>query len=228
MVDLIIIIMMLLFIIVGYKKGLIKELITFSSSLIALVLAFIVYPVINALLKLTALYTIIYTGVLGRIEKIEFGKGLQTQGKAIVEQITWLPKVLTEQIKDNNNTAMYELLGVHTLEEYISTYITQMIISLIAILVTWFLIKVILVLVLKMVGSIVEHLPIISGFNHLGGGIIGTIKGVLTLSILALLVPVMLTIPSLSELGMNLETSYLLDFIYKHNLVIELYHYFLM
>ena len=227
MVDLLIVIIMLLFIIVGYKKGLIKELVTLASSIIALVLALIVYPAINTILRLTALYTMIYTGVLAKVQQIDFGKGFQTQGKAITEGITWLPKILTEQIKNNNNTAMYEILGVRTIEEYISTYITNMIIAMIAIFITWFLLKFILIGVLRLLASVIEHLPIISTLNQIGGLIVGGIKGALTLSIVALIVPVVLTSSNWSELSVQIEASYLVEFIYKHNLVIWLYNYFM-
>ena len=227
MVDIIILIGMLVFALVGYKKGLIKEIITLASSIMALVLAFIVYPVVNAILKVTALYTAIYSGVSEKIEAINFGKGLQSQGKAIIENITWLPDVLTEQIVSNNNTAMYELLGVRTIQEYISTYITNMIIGMIAIVVTWFLLKVVLVWVLKVIGSIIECLPVISSFNHLGGLVVGVLKGALTLSIIMLLIPVLITIPSLSHIGEIYDVSIFAQWFYEHNLVIWLYNYFM-
>ncbi|MBP3889296.1 MAG: CvpA family protein [Cellulosilyticum sp.] len=227
MIDLIILVIILIFALIGYKKGLIKEIITLVSSIMALVVAFIIYPAINAILKVTALYTVIYSGVLEKVQIIDFGKGLQSQGKAIIENITWLPSYLTEQIASNNNTAMYEMLGVHTIQEYISTYITDMIIGLIAILVTWFLIKVALVWVLRIMGSIIEHLPIISGFNHIGGLIVGIFKGALTLSIIVLIVPLFITIPSLSHIGESLEMSYLVRWFYENNLVIWLYNYFI-
>ena len=227
MIDIVILIMMLFFVIIGYKKGLIKELITLAGSIMALLMAFVIYPAINSILKVTALYTIIYTGVFEKVQNINFGKGLQSQGNAIIENITWLPKVLTEQIRDNNNSAMYEVLGVHTLHEYISTYITNMIISMLAILITWFLIKIVLIGALKKLGNIVEHLPVISQFNQLGGGLVGALKGLLTLSIIMLIIPIIVANPNLSDIGMKLEASYFVQWIYKHNLVIWLYNYYL-
>lgn len=227
MVDLVILIIMLLFIAIGAQRGLIRTLITLGSSIAALILSLMVYPVINGILKLTALYTTIYTGVLEKVRGIDFGRGIQSQGNAITENITWLPGFLTEQIKNNNNTAMYEILGVHTIQEYISTYVTNMIISMIAILVTWFLIKVVLMGALRVMGSVVEQLPVISSFNKMGGAIVGLIKGILTLSIIALVMPTFITIPSLNELGQMLQESFLVQYLYNHNLVIWLYNYFM-
>ena len=225
MVDGIILAILLIFTVAGYQRGLIRAVVTLGSSIVALALSFIVYPAVNAILKVTALYTMIYTGVFEKVEKIDFGKGIQSQGKAITSNIKWLPEFLTDKIISNNNTAMYEILNVHSIQEYISTYIANMIISMIAILITWFLIKIVLMWGLRTSAGIVEKLPVISNFNHLGGAIIGIIKGLLTLSIIALIIPTIITMPNLSQLGTEIEGSFLAQQLYNHNLVIWLYNY---
>lgn len=227
MVDGVILAILLVFMIAGYHRGLIRTVVTLGSSIAALALSFIVYPAVNAILKVTALYIMIYTGVLEKVEKIDFGKGVQSQGKAITSNIKWLPDILTDKIISNNNTAMYEILNVHSIQEYISTYVTNMIISMIAILITWFLIKIVLMWGLRTSAGIIEKLPVVSNFNHLGGAIIGIIKGLLTLSIIALIIPTMINIPNFSEIGTQIQDSFLAQQLYNHNLVIGLYNYFM-
>ena len=227
MIDLIVILILIIFVVIGYKKGLIRSAITLCSSIVALVLSFIVYPAINMILKLTPMYTSIYEGVFKKIEAIDFGKGIQSQGNAIVENITWLPEFLTMQIKNNNNTAMYELLGVKTIQEYISIYIANMIISMIAILITWFLLKVILVAVLRMLGSIIEHLPVISSFNHVSGLIFGLVKGILTLSVIGLIIPLFITVPAFQDISQSIEASILTKWLYDNNFILMIYNYFI-
>lgn len=227
MMDIIILVIILVFAIVGYYRGMVKSIITLCSSIVALAMSFVVYPLVNQILRLTVLYTLVYSGVFDKVKGADFGKGLQSQGKAITSNIDWLPKFLTEQIVNNNNNAMYKLLKVNTIQEYISTYITDMIMSMIAIVMTWFLIKVVLVWVLKAMGSIIEKLPIISQCNQLGGLIAGLLKGILTLSIIALIIPTFIAIPSLSQLGNVMQDSMILQILYEHNLVIWLYQYFM-
>lgn len=227
MIDLIVILILIIFAVIGYKKGLIQSAITLCSSIVALVLSFIVYPALNMILKLTPMYTSIYEGVFKKIEAIDFGKGIQSQGNAIVENITWLPEFLTMQIKNNNNTAMYELLGVKTIQEYISIYIANMIISMIAILITWFLLKVILVGVLRMLGSIIEHLPVISSFNHCSGLIFGLVKGILTLSVIGLIIPLFITVPAFQDISQSIEASILTRWLYDNNFILMIYNYFI-
>lgn len=225
MIDLIVILILIIFATLGYKRGLIQSVITLCSSIVALVLSFVVYPAINMFLKLTPLYASVYEGVFKKIEVIDFGKGIQSQGEAILQNITWLPQFLTMQIKNNNNTAMYELLGVKTIQEYISIYIANMIISLIAILITWFLLKFVLVVILRAIGSIIEHLPVISSFNNGGGLIFGLIKGTLTLSVIGLVIPMFITLPAFQDISQSIEASILTKWMYDNNFILLLYNY---
>lgn len=227
MIDLIVILILVIFAVIGYKRGLIRSVITLCSSIVALVLSFVVYPAINMMLKLTPMYTSIYEGVFKKIEAIDFGKGIQSQGNAIVENITWLPEFLTMQIKNNNNTAMYELLGVKTIQEYISIYIANMIVSMIAILITWFLLKVILGAVLRMLGGIIEHLPVISSFNHGSGLIFGLLKGIVTISVIGLIIPLFITLPAFQNISQSIEASILTKWMYDNNFILMIYNYFI-
>lgn len=227
MIDLIVILVVVIFAIVGYKKGLIRSITTLCSSIVALALSFIIYPAINMILKLTPIYTSIYQGVFKKIEIIDFGKGIQSQGNAILENITWLPDFLTMQIKNNNNTAMYELLGVKTIQEYISSYITHMIVNMLALLITWFLLKVVLGAVFRILGSVVEQLPVVSNLNRGIGLIFGLLKAIITLSIIGLIVPVLITNPGFQNISQSIESSILSKWLYDNNFILMIYNYFI-
>lgn len=227
MIDWIVILIIIIFAISGYKKGLVRSITTLCSSIMALVLSFIVYPAMNMILKLTPIYTSIYQGVFKEIEIIDFGKGIQSQGNAILENITWLPKFLTMQIKNNNNTAMYELLGAKTIQEYISSYIANMIVNMIALLITWLLLKIVLGAVLRLLGSIIEHLPVVSNLNRSIGLILGVLKGIITLSVIGLLIPLIITIPNFQDVSQSIETSILTKWLYENNFILMIYNYFM-
>lgn len=227
MIDLSIILIMIVFGVVGYKKGFIRSITTLCSSIIALILSFIIYPIVNMLLKLTPIYTSIYQGVFKKIEIIDFGKGIQSQGNAILENITWLPDFLTMQIKNNNNTAMYELLGAATIQEYISSYVTHMIMSMLALLITWILLKVVLGIVFRILGSIIENLPVMSSLNRCAGLFFGLLKGVIALSILSLIVPLLITSPVFENISQSIEGSILIRWLYENNFILIMYNYFI-
>lgn len=220
MLDISIVIILLLFTIIGYQRGLVRSAISLVSSVLSFVLSLMIYPLINTLLKGTPLYTSLYEGILSKVETIEFKEGV------LIEQLNWLPTIITEQVQNNNNARMYETLGVKTLPEYIATYVTYIVISLLAILITWLLIKIVLVGGLKILSDIVESLPIISTVNRGGGLVFGLIKGLLTLSIIALILPFFMSYPFFEVVNKSIEQSILAQYLYDNNLIIQICHYF--
>ncbi len=225
MLDLSVIIVVSIFGIIGYKRGFIKSILTFGTSIIALVLSFIVYPMMTMLLRITPVYTWIYQTISKKVEDISFGGGLQSQGDAITKNITWMPDILIEQVKNNNNTAMYDLLGATNIKEYISLYVTQMLMGMLALFLTWVVLKIILTTVIKLLSGIIEHLPIISTFNKQGGLCLGIIKGILMLSIVGLIIPILIEIPSIQSIYLEIQSSYLSKWLYENNLIIMVYNY---
>ena len=225
MLDLSVIMVVSIFGIIGYRRGFIKSILTFGTSIIALVLSFIVYPMMTMLLRITPVYTWIYQTISKKVEDISFGGGLQSQGDAITKNITWMPDILVEQVKNNNNTAMYDLLGATNIKEYISLYVTQKLMGMLALFLTWVVLKIILTTVIKLLSGIIEHLPIISTFNKQGGLCLGIIKGILMLSIVGLIIPILIEIPSIQSIYLEIQSSYLSKWLYENNLIIMVYNY---
>lgn len=224
MLDLVVIILLFIFGAIGYKRGLLDAILSLLGSVGSLILAFIVYPVVNMVLKLTPLYTGINEWVTEKVGNINFGTGVQTQGNAITQQITWLPQFMNEQLVRNNNTEVYELLGVKNIVDYVSLSITNIIIAMVALLITWVLLKVILTGSLRTIGKMIAKLPVISSLNRLGGLVLGIIKGLLTLWIIGLMIPLVMTIPSYEMIGNYIEASILTKWLYENNLVIMVFN----
>lgn len=220
MLDLGIIGVILFFGIVGYHRGLIKTLMTLLSSVIALILSFIMYPMINALLRLTPIYTYTNKWVAHRIEGINFGTGVQTQGSAIIENITWMPSFISEELIKNNNQEVYKLLNVSSITDYISSYLTNIIISLLAVIITWLILKILLVFFLETANGIASHVPIVSNINKVGGGLIGIGKGLLAIWIICLVVPIIITYPIFEGINSYIIESYVGKWLYENNMIL--------
>ena len=228
MIDIIVCLILLVFGLIGYKKGLVRSALTLVSSVASLLVAFIGYPIIKAILKVTPICTMIYEGILDKVSGIDFGVGVQSQANAILEKVNWVPQVITEQIKNNNNAAMYEFLGVENLHQYIAMYLTNLVLGLLAIIIGWFIIRVVMASILKILSGIVEHLPVISSFNRGGGLLLGILKGVLTLSIIGLIMPLFASYPSFQELYQSIEASYITKWLYENNFILLIYNYFVL
>lgn len=225
MLDIWIIIIVGIFGVVGYKRGFIKSALTLGSSIIALVLSFIVYPIIEMILRLTPVYTLVYQLVNSKLKDITFRAGVQSQGDVITNSITWIPSILVEQVKKNNNTAMYDLLGANNIKEYICLYITQMLIGLLALFLTWLILKFVLIIVIRVIVGVVENIPFVSGFNRQVGFVIGVLKGGIILSIIGVIIPIFIKVPVIQYLYSAIQTSYVTKWLYENNLIIIIYSY---
>lgn len=225
MLDLGIIIIICIFGIIGYKRGFIKAALTLGSSVMALILSFIVYPLVETLLKITPVYTWIYQMIDSKIKDITFSNGLQSQGNTITESISWIPDILVEQVKLNNNKTMYDVLGAANVKEYISLYISQILIGLLAVLITWLILKIALGIAIRLVVGIVEHIPVVSVLNRQGGLCLGVLKGVLLLSIIGLIIPIFIDSLVIKNIDMAIQTSYIAKWLYENNIIIIMYNY---
>lgn len=225
MLDLGITIIICIFAIIGYKRGFIKAALTLGSSVLALILSFIVYPLVEMLLKISPVYEWIYQMINNKIKDITFSNGLQSQANTITENISWIPDILVEQIKTNNNKAMYDVLGVTNVKEYISVYITQILIGLLAILITWLTLKIVIGIAVRLIVGIVEHIPVVSTLNRQGGGCLGILKGILILSIVGLIIPIFIDIPVIQNIDSAIQTNYIAKWLYENNIIIIMYDY---
>lgn len=220
MLDLIVLGILLIFAFVGMHRGLIDEVVTLLGSLGALILSFIIYPLINVILKFTPLYTYINVWVRGKVGTIQFGSGVQSQGKAIVQNLTWLPDFMSETLVKNNNSEVYKALGANDIVDYVSISITNIIMAMLALLITWLILKVVLVGSVRIIGRFIAKLPIISSLNKIGGFGIGLIKGLLTFWVIVLVVPCIIAIPSYEGIEAAIEGSLLFKWFYENNLVL--------
>ena len=219
MLDLIIIVTIAITAIIAAKVGLIRTVYQFFSSIIALVLAFFIYPVLETILKLTPLYVSIQDGVRGILPEVG-NIGLQGQAKLIRESFNWMPEFLIDKLIENNNPEIYNLLGVSTLIDYIVTSIANICIMAIALLICFVVIKIALTIGVGIL-DLVAKLPILKTANTWGGFIVGIIKGMLIVWIICLIIPFLIMLPQFSGLEALVEQSYLMNLFYNNNIILE-------
>ncbi len=224
MLDLGIVFIIIVFGAIGYYKGFVKTMITLLSSVIAFVLSFLIYPIINTFLKLTPIYTYVNKWIGSRLAGVEFGTGIQTQGNAIADSIGWLPRFVSEQIIRNNNQEVYKLLEVNDVGDYVGVYLTHIIISMVAVLVTWLILKILLTLFLNTTDAMVSHLPVISTVNKIGGLGVGVAKGLIGIWAICLIIPLLITYPYFSEIEYYITNSYLAQWLYENNMILRAFN----
>ena len=219
MIDIIILLIILGTACLAARAGFIKTVYGLLSSLIALVLAFFIYPVIEAILKLTPIYDGIRSWMMDRLPEIG-SIGLQGQAAIIQGSLGWMPDFITDKIVRNNNPEIYQLLGVNSLIEYMATFVADLCIMGIAVVICFIFVRVGLAIGVGVL-DLVAKLPILKTANKWAGFIVGLIKGVLIVWLICLIVPFMMMIPGLDALNTLIEESVLMQLFYNHNIILQ-------
>ncbi|MCI8274400.1 MAG: CvpA family protein [Lachnospiraceae bacterium] len=122
----------------------------------------------------------------GEQVKRQMDTGLSGAEQDKVIDMLPLPQGLKDTIAENNNSAVYEQLGVEHFTDYIGGFVGNVCLNIVGYLLTFMIVFFALHLVM-MALNVVDRLPLIHGINHFAGAILGIFKGFLVLEILFLL-----------------------------------------
>ena len=136
--------------------------------------------------------------------------------RSIIEEME-LPEQLKDALLENNNSEVYEALGVSSFTHYVSRYLANSLINIIS----FFLLFAAVfggLRVLSVSLNVVSRLPIISGLNRLAGAVLGGAEGIFFVWIAALLIT-LFSATAIGELFLNqIESNIWLTWLYDHNM----------
>ncbi len=132
-----------------------------------------------------------------------------------------LPDDLKELLIENNNSEVYDLLGVDAFAGYIGNYLANVIINFVGFVILFLVIYVALKLLAGAL-DLVAKLPILSGMNQLAGALLGGLQGLFFLWLASLLVTAFAATAWASAILDQIEASPWLSFLYHYNLLSRL------
>lgn len=206
-VDIVIIAILVLSIIMGYKKGLINVIFNIFAFLLAIIITLVLYkPVSNIIIKNTDIQEKIETAI------IENTKGEENKKEEKTEN--GIQKYIENTMQNAEEDAKSKAIEV--VAKDVSTKCIEIITALIL-----FVITRIILIVLKFLTETLANLPIVKQCNEIGGLLYGVIKGIL---IIYVILTIMFFIISLKPEGMTenlIETSYITKFLYNNNIIVN-------
>lgn len=206
-VDIVIIAILALSIIMGYKKGLINVIFNIFAFLLAIIITLVLYkPVSNIIIKNTDIQEKIETAI------IENTKGEENKKEEKTEN--GIQKYIENTMQNAEEDAKSKAIEV--VAKDVSTKCIEIITALIL-----FVITRIILIVLKFLTETLANLPIVKQCNEIGGLLYGVIKGIL---IIYVILTIMFFIISLKPEGMTenlIETSYITKLLYNNNIIVN-------
>ena len=205
-VDLIIIAVVLLFIFLGYKKGLTGSLIKLLSFIIAIVVAFVLYkPVANAVIENTVIDDNIRTTLSATL-------GVENKTENTEENVP-------STIMDNINKEI-----VYATDEVKANVIDHTTITIVNIgsgIVIFLAVRVILVLI-SLFAKILTDLPVIKQVDKLGGLAYGAIEGIFIVYAVLAVISLTSVIWANNAVVTAIAKSSLGEMLYNNNIILNL------
>ena len=222
--GIVVLVILLLFVWTGYKRGFIKEIVSFFFVFLSLSLAWAINPYINEfLIQKTPIYSTIQETCMNFV---------QSQGEEDTEYETdstgdfigslELPDLLRKNLEENNNAETYAELSVNTLAGYVSGYLARIVINGLSYVLAYILSTIVIRLIVYVL-NLIAGLPLLKTANKLTGGIVGLLKGTVFVWIVLLAVTVLCS----TEIGKTalelIEKDTLLSVLYQYDPLVRIF-----
>lgn len=208
----------------GHYKGFIRLVVSAAALVITLFAVRFALPYAAEWLKNeTPVYEMMQQGMeraVGLDEKIEAAGGELAEKAAersVIEALE-LPEQLKSMLLENNNGEVYRMMGVELFQDYVSGYLADMILRIVAFILLFLIVFILLHIVVIWL-DLIAKLPILSGLNKIAGAVLGLAEGMIFVWIFCLV----LTVLSGTEIGIaamgQINASSWLSWIYDHNML---------
>lgn len=132
-----------------------------------------------------------------------------------------LPDVFKNLLLENNNSEVYQKLGVTTFAEYVSKYFAKLVIEIIAFLVT-FLFTTIVIRAVVFALDFVTALPVLGILNRLAGVLVGSTISFIIVGILFIVITLLYTTAIGKQAMGMIREDQILSFLYDNNIIMKI------
>lgn len=204
-VDIAIVVIILLFTVLGYKKGLIGMAFSIASFLVALIISFILYiPVANFITNNTQLDETIQSSIINNFKN-----------ESSAEEATNMSDVISNYIEQK--TTEVKNAGV----EAAAVSLSELSVKALSFIGLYIASKIILLFFAK-IADVIAELPLLKQFNKAGGFLAGILKGIIIIYII--LGILMLVMPMFASLGIYeaISKSMLGSMMFENNILLKI------
>lgn len=151
------------------------------------------------------------------VEDAEIPRDMQV---AAIEKAD-LPESFKNLLSINNNSEIYEELGVKTFAQYVGEFLSKLIINIVSFLCTFILVTIILRAIVFAL-DIFDDLPVFGFVNHLAGGAVGILCAVVIVWVLFVGVTLLYITSAGKEIYDAIQGNGILKMLYDYNPIMKL------
>ena len=209
----------------GFRRGFIREIVSFFFVFLALAVSWAINPYVNEFfMENTPVYEKIQESCQSFVEsqkKQELTSPGTEEQTGFIEGLE-LPELLQKGLESNNTAEVYTYLAVDSFGEYISEALARMIVNGLSFFVSYLLATVILRLG-TWVLNLLAGLPVLKSANKLAGGLVGAVKGVLFVWIAFLVMTILCSTSIGKEALALIEKDAFLNVLYEYDIFVNVF-----
>lgn len=215
----------ILFTLHGYHKGFIRVFFSLFSIIITIILVSSITPVVGQFLKEeTPLYVTLKEKYIEKMENMESIE--ENNNPQVINQDMkpyGIPSILFSNLLEENSNDIEELKsqGQFAMYDFVSGYISELTISLIAFIVVFLAVTIFLRMTIFTL-DIIANLPILKGFNKFAGLFVGFTEGIIIVWIMFLIITMLIGSETGSKLSELIYQSRLLTYVYNNNYLLKI------
>lgn len=207
-------------IIMGAIRGFIKTFFSAFAVIVALIIAVQTGPYVGKVIQ----HTPIYSGIAGHIEE-----NMNTQTEFMSEKVSDqidtiagypIPEFIKETLIENNNSQMYEALGVYDFNAYVAAYMACLVINAVSFLVV-FLLAFVIIKMIEGALNLVSKLPVLRSINKAGGIVCGVVHGLIRIWLIGVFVMAFAWTSIGQWASVQINGNPILSLLYNHNLIVS-------
>ncbi len=212
-------------IIMGYRKGFVNLLASLAGTIAAVLLASLLSPMLSGvILKTFPLEKTMQKACVEwlipeddnenetSIEEVDESKEAQMS----VIQNSKLPEALREKLLENNNNAIYQVLGVNKFSEYVGSFMAKLIANIISFIILWIVASICMRLLVKSL-KFINKIPLVGTVNKVAGGALGGVNALLIVWIAFLIITMLYNTEIGGTLLKNINSNSILKTLYENN-----------
>ena len=163
----------------GYRRGFLRQAVWFAALIATLFIVTKISPYVsgflidNTTLKDKIKAEIITAYESGREDKMPEDTVPGSENENVLIDSLGLPSLISDSLKSNNTTEIYDRLAVSLFEEYVAGYLSMLSIKA-GTFVGLFVVLAIIEFILIMAIKLLEKIPVLRTFNRLLGMAVGT------------------------------------------------------
>ncbi len=201
--DIALVIIILLSILIGYKKGFIRMLASFIGKFVALTIAYFYYASFKELLvKFTGLDKFVLEKIKLSLANLGGHAAEASVAGSDIDAVSKmpLPDVLKEKL------VSYLTDSANQIGQSVASGLTDFLMNIIAFILLFILVAILISIIVKVL-DLVAKLPVLNAFNKVGGILFSLITTYIMLTIAFLLITSFVSMDSASSLNSMIESS---------------------